>query len=118
MQGLTDPASCGPVTLALCQDVQAEAFNWPRSLFEERLWCPRRSPPARYELQQAVKVLCRARRPLIICGGGGLYSDAGAALREFCKRHGIPTGETHAGQSAFPPSHPPNLPSTCVTHTA
>src|SRR5882672_11720015 len=56
MQVLTDPATCGPVTLALCQDVQAEALTWPRSLFEERLWCPRRVRPARYELEQAVKV--------------------------------------------------------------
>jgi 3D-(3,5/4)-trihydroxycyclohexane-1,2-dione acylhydrolase (decyclizing) len=118
MQVLTDPASCGPVTLALCQDVQAEAFNWPRSLFEERLWCPRRSPPARYELEQAVKVLRLARRPLIICGGGVLYSEAGAALREFCERHGIPSGETQAGKSALPASHPLNLGGIGVTGTA
>jgi 3D-(3,5/4)-trihydroxycyclohexane-1,2-dione acylhydrolase (decyclizing) len=118
MQVLTDPASCGPVTLALCQDVQAEAFNWPRSLFEERLWCPRRSPPARYELEQAVKVLCLARRPLIVCGGGVLYSEAGAALREFCERHGIPSGETQAGKSALPASHPLNLGGIGVTGTA
>lgn len=117
MQVLTDPATCGPVTLALCQDVQAEAFNWPRSLFEERLWCPRRSPPARYELEQAVKVLCLARRPLIVCGGGVLYSEAGAALREFCERHGIPSGETQAGKSALPASHPLNLGGIGVTGT-
>jgi 3D-(3,5/4)-trihydroxycyclohexane-1,2-dione acylhydrolase (decyclizing) len=118
MQVLTDPASCGPVTLALCQDVQAEAFNWPRSLFEERLWCLRRSPPARYELEQAVKVLCLARRPLIVCGGGVLYSEAGAALREFCERHGVPSGETQAGKSALPASHPLNLGGIGVTGTA
>ena len=118
MQVLTDPATCGPVTLALCQDVQAEALNWPRSLFEERLWCPRRSPPARYELEQAVKVLCLARRPLIICGGGVLYSEAGAALREFCERHGVPSGETQAGKSALPASHPLNLGGIGVTGTA
>jgi len=118
MQVLTDPASCGPVTLALCQDVQAEALNWPRSLFEERLWCPRRSPPARYELEQAVKVLRLARRPLIVCGGGVLYSEAGAALREFCERHGVPSGETQAGKSALPASHPLNLGGIGVTGTA
>ena len=118
MQVLTDPASCGPVTLALCQDVQAEALNWPRSLFEERLWCPRRSPPARSELEQAVKVLCLARRPLIVCGGGVLYSEASAALREFCERHGIPSGETQAGKSALPASHPLNLGGIGVTGTA
>jgi 3D-(3,5/4)-trihydroxycyclohexane-1,2-dione acylhydrolase (decyclizing) len=118
MQVLTDPATCGPVTLALCQDVQAEALNWPRSLFEERLWCPRRAPPARYELEQAVKVLCLARRPLIVCGGGVLYSEAGAALREFCERHGVPSGETQAGKSALPASHPLNLGGIGVTGTA
>jgi 3D-(3,5/4)-trihydroxycyclohexane-1,2-dione acylhydrolase (decyclizing) len=118
MQVLTDPATCGPVTLALCQDVQAEALNWPRSLFEERLWCPRRSPPARYELEQAVKVLCLARRPLIVCGGGVLYSEAGAALREFCERHGVPSAETQAGKSALPASHPLNLGGIGVTGTA
>ena len=118
MQVLTDPATCGPVTLALCQDVQAEALNWPRSLFEERLWCPRRAPPARYELEQAVKVLCLARRPLIVCGGGVLYSEAGAALREFCERHGVPSCETQAGKSALPASHPLNLGGIGVTGTA
>jgi 3D-(3,5/4)-trihydroxycyclohexane-1,2-dione acylhydrolase (decyclizing) len=118
MQVLTDPATCGPVTLALCQDVQAEAFNWPRSLFEERLWCPRRSPPARYELAQAVQIVRAARRPLIVCGGGVLYSEAGAALREFCERHGVPSGETQAGKSALPTSHPLNLGGIGVTGTA
>jgi 3D-(3,5/4)-trihydroxycyclohexane-1,2-dione acylhydrolase (decyclizing) len=118
LQVLTDPAACGPVTLALCQDVQAEAFDWPRSLFEERLWCPRRPPPARHELEQAVTVLRQARRPLIVCGGGVLYSEAGAALREFCERHGVPSSETQAGKSALPASHPLNLGGIGVTGTA
>jgi 3D-(3,5/4)-trihydroxycyclohexane-1,2-dione acylhydrolase (decyclizing) len=118
MQVLTDPATCGPATLALCQDVQAEAFNWPRSLFEERLWCPRRSPPARYELAQAVQIVRAARRPLIVCGGGVLYSEAGAALREFCERHGVPSAETQAGKSGLPASHPLNLGGIGVTGTA
>jgi 3D-(3,5/4)-trihydroxycyclohexane-1,2-dione acylhydrolase (decyclizing) len=118
MQVLTDPASCGPVTLALCQDVQAEAFDWPRSLFEERLWCPRRSPPARYELTQAAQIIGAARRPLIVCGGGVLYSEAGAALRQFCERHGVPSGETQAGKSALPASHALNLGGIGVTGTA
>jgi 3D-(3,5/4)-trihydroxycyclohexane-1,2-dione acylhydrolase (decyclizing) len=118
MQVLTDPAGCGPVTLALCQDVQAEAFDWPPSLFEERSWRPRRSPPAREELVQAVKVLRQAQRPLIVCGGGVLYSEAGAVLREFCERHAIPLGETQAGKSALPASHPLNLGGIGVTGTA
>ncbi len=118
MQVLTDPAACGPVTLALCQDVQAEALGWPPSLFEERSWGLRRSPPAREELARAVQVLRAARRPLIVCGGGVLYSEAGAALREFCERHGIPSGETQAGKSALPASHPLNLGGIGVTGTA
>jgi 3D-(3,5/4)-trihydroxycyclohexane-1,2-dione acylhydrolase (decyclizing) len=118
MQTLTDPATCGPVTLALCQDVQAEAYAWPRSLFEERVWTPRRPPPAREELGEATQLLRAARRPLIVCGGGVLYSEAGGALREFCERHGIPIGETQAGKSALPASHSLNLGGIGVTGTA
>jgi 3D-(3,5/4)-trihydroxycyclohexane-1,2-dione acylhydrolase (decyclizing) len=118
MQVLTDPATCGPVTLALCQDVQAEALSWPQSLFEERMWGPRRSPAAREELVRAAQVLRAAHRPLIVCGGGVLYSEAGAMLREFCERHGIPSGETQAGKSALPASHPLNLGGIGVTGTA
>jgi 3D-(3,5/4)-trihydroxycyclohexane-1,2-dione acylhydrolase (decyclizing) len=118
MQVLTDPALCGPVTLALCQDVQAEAFDWPRSLFEERWWTPRRPPPERQQLEQAVQVVRAARRPLIVCGGGVLYSEAGAALRAFCEQYGVPCGETQAGKSALPGSHPLNLGGLGVTGTA
>jgi 3D-(3,5/4)-trihydroxycyclohexane-1,2-dione acylhydrolase (decyclizing) len=117
MQVLTDPASCGPVTLALCQDVQAEGFDWPRSLFEERMWAPRRPPPDRNELAHAVRLLRAARRPLLVCGGGVLYADAAAALREFCERHAVPSGETQAGKSALPASHPLNLGGIGVTGT-
>src|SRR5205814_1889732 len=118
MQTLTDPATCGPVTLALCQDVQAEAYAWPQSLFEERVWTPRRPPPAREELARAAQALRSARRPLIVCGGGVLYSEAGGTLREFCERHGIPSGETQAGKSALPGSDPLNLGGIGVTGTA
>src|SRR5205807_2601229 len=118
MQTLTDPATCGPVTLALCQDVQAEAYAWPQSLFEERVWTPRRPPPAGEELARAAQVLRSARRPLIVCGGGVLYSEAGGTLREFCERHGVPSGETQAGKSALPGSHPLNLGGIGVTGTA
>jgi 3D-(3,5/4)-trihydroxycyclohexane-1,2-dione acylhydrolase (decyclizing) len=118
MQVLTDPATCGPVTLALCQDVQAEAHEWPRSLFEERLWTLRRPPPSREELARAAQTLRAARRPLIVCGGGVLYSEAAGSLREFCERHGIPSAETQAGKSALPASHPLNLGGIGVTGTA
>ena len=118
LQVLTDPALCGPVTLALCQDVQAEAMSWPASLFEERLWSPRRSPPAREELARAVRVLRAARRPLVVCGGGVLYSEAAGGLREFCERHGVPSAETQAGKSALAAGHPLNLGGIGVTGTA
>ena len=118
MQVLTDPATCGPVTLALCQDVQAEALSWPHSLFEERVWGLRRAPPAREELARAAQVLLAAHRPLIVCGGGVLYSEAGAVLAEFCERHGIPSGETQAGKSALPASHALNLGGIGVSGTA
>ena len=118
MQVLTDPATCGPVTLALCQDVQAEAYDWPHSFFEERWWAPRRSPPDREQLAQALAVLRAARRPLLICGGGVLYAEAGGELRAFCERHGVPCSETQAGKSAVPGSHPLNLGGIGVTGTA
>jgi 3D-(3,5/4)-trihydroxycyclohexane-1,2-dione acylhydrolase (decyclizing) len=118
LQVLTDPAGCGPVTLALCQDVQAEAYSWPRSLFEERLWSLRRPPPARDELARAAACLRGAQRPLIVCGGGVLYSEASAALREFCERHALPSAETQAGKSALPASHPLNAGAIGVTGTA
>ena len=118
MQVLTDPAGCGPVTLALCQDVQAEAFSWPARLFEERTWIPRRAPPARSELAGALELVRAAQRPLLVCGGGVLYSEAGETLRDFCERHGVPSAETQAGKSALPASHPLNLGGIGVTGTA
>ncbi len=118
MQVLTDPADCGPATLALCQDVQAEAYDWPRSLFEERTWIARRPPPDARELGEAARLVRAARRPLIVCGGGVVYSEAGAALGAFCERHGVPSGETQAGKSALAASHALNLGGIGVTGTA
>ena len=118
MQVLTDPAECGPVTLALCQDVQAEAWDWPESLFVERVWTLRRPPPDERQLAETLRVLRAARRPLIVCGGGVLYSEAGNELRAFCERHEVPNTETQAGKSALPGSHPLNLGGIGVTGTA
>jgi len=118
MQVLTDPADCGPVTLALCQDVQAQAGDWPSSFFEERTWIPRRPPPDARELGEAARVVRAARRPLVVCGGGVVYSDAAAALAAFCERHAVPSGETQAGKSALPASHALNLGGIGVTGTA
>ncbi|MBV9619526.1 MAG: 3D-(3,5/4)-trihydroxycyclohexane-1,2-dione acylhydrolase (decyclizing) [Gammaproteobacteria bacterium] len=118
LQVLTDPATCGPATLCLCQDVQAEAFDWPAMLFEDQVWTLRRAPPPRDELREAAATLAAGRRPLIICGGGVLYSEAGPTLREFCERHRVPSAETQAGKSALPGDHPLNLGGIGVTGTA
>ena len=118
LQVLTDPAQCGPVTIALCQDVQAEAFDWPASFFVERLWTARRSPPDERELTAAVQALRAARRPLLVCGGGVLYAQAGSELRAFCERHAVPVAETQAGRSALPASHAMNLGGIGVTGSA
>jgi 3D-(3,5/4)-trihydroxycyclohexane-1,2-dione acylhydrolase (decyclizing) len=115
---LMDPAGCGPVTLALCQDVQAEAFDYPESLFEERVWHVRRPRPDDRDLADAVRLLHSARRPLIIAGGGVLYSGAEQALADFCEARGLPSCETQAGKSALPWEHPLNLGAVGVTGTA
>jgi 3D-(3,5/4)-trihydroxycyclohexane-1,2-dione acylhydrolase (decyclizing) len=115
MQVLTDPAECGPVTLALCQDVQAEAFDYPEAFFAERLWTPRRPPPDAGELAAAVEALGQARKPVIIAGGGVLYSQASAALAAFAETHGVPVMETQAGKSSLPHDHPLNMGSVGVT---
>src|SRR3569833_728704 len=78
MQVLTDPAECGPVVLALCQDVQAEAFDYPAAMFEERVWTQRRPGPDAAELAAAGAALKAAEKPVIIAGGGVLYSGAAA----------------------------------------
>ncbi len=118
MAVLTDPAECGPVTLALCQDVQAEAFDYPEAFFEPRLWTPRRPRPDLAELDVALAALRGATQPLIIAGGGVLYSEATAALRSFAERHGIPVAETQAGKSALPDGHALAMGSIGVTGTA
>lgn len=106
MAVLTDPAECGPVTLAFCQDVQAEAFDYPVSLFAERPWHQRRPRPDDNELAAAVEALQAASRPVIIAGGGVLYSRAAADLVKFADSHNIPVAETQAGKSSIPSSHP------------
>jgi 3D-(3,5/4)-trihydroxycyclohexane-1,2-dione acylhydrolase (decyclizing) len=117
MTVLTDPAECGPVTLAFCQDVQAEAFDFPANLFEERIWTPRRPRPDVTELQRAADLLRGAQKPFVIAGGGALYSEAEAALLTFCEMHGLPVGETQAGKSALPDGHALNLGAIGVTGT-
>jgi 3D-(3,5/4)-trihydroxycyclohexane-1,2-dione acylhydrolase (decyclizing) len=115
MAVLTDPAECGPVTLALCQDVQAEAFDYPATLFEQKTWTPRRIRPSEDELAAAVGLLRAAERPLIIAGGGVLYSGACDALAAFADRHGVPVAETQGGKSSMPHDHALNVGSIGVT---
>ena len=117
MAVLTDPADCGPVTLALCQDVQAEAFDYPDSFFEERLWPRRRPPPDPDQLARATTALASAERPLIVAGGGVHYAGACEALSDFAERHGVPVAETQAGKSALAWDHPLNLGAIGVTGT-
>src|SRR5690606_19990684 len=109
MQVLTDPAECGPVTLSLCQDVQAEAFDYPESFFADRIWLPRRPQPDVGELHEALAALKESRKPVIIAGGGVLYSGAAETLRDFAEKHGIPVMETNAGKSSLPHDHPLNM---------
>jgi len=115
MQVLTDPADCGPVTLALCQDVQAEAFDYPEAFFAERLWIPRRPQPDARELDAAVAALKAAKKPVVIAGGGVLYSEAAETLKTFAEKHGVPVMETQAGKSSLPHDHPLNMGSVGVT---
>lgn len=118
MQVLTDPADCGPVTLSLCQDVQAEAYDYPENFFDEKVWVPRRVEPDLDELATAIAALKAAKKPIIIAGGGVLYSEASKELGDFAERHGIPVVETQAGKSALPHSHTLNMGSVGVTGTS
>ncbi|MBD9621615.1 3D-(3,5/4)-trihydroxycyclohexane-1,2-dione acylhydrolase (decyclizing) [Ensifer sp. ENS06] len=117
MQVLTDPADCGPVTLSLCQDVQAEAYDYPENFFDEKVWVPRRVEPDLDELATAIAALKEAKKPIIVAGGGVLYSEAGKELGDFAERHGIPVVETQAGKSALAHSHSLNMGSVGVTGT-
>ncbi len=106
---MTDPADCGPVTLAFCQDVQAEGFDFPETFFAPQTWRQRRPRPDDAELTAAVEAIKAAERPLIVAGGGVHYAGATDALRAFVERHQIPVGETQAGKSALPWDHPLNM---------
>ncbi|RID93468.1 3D-(3,5/4)-trihydroxycyclohexane-1,2-dione acylhydrolase (decyclizing) [Gemmobacter lutimaris] len=106
---MTDPADCGPVCLSFCQDVQAEAFDWPEAFFTPKVWLIRRPAPDARELADVAGMILAARRPAIICGGGVIYSGAEAALGNFAMRHGIAVTETQAGKSALAQAHPMNF---------
>ncbi|MDT0331523.1 3D-(3,5/4)-trihydroxycyclohexane-1,2-dione acylhydrolase (decyclizing) [Nocardiopsis lambiniae] len=105
MRVLTDPVETGAVTLCLPQDVQAEAYDWPETFFRKRVWHIGRPLPEPDALARAAAVIRMAERPLLIAGGGVVYSEAETALREFAEDTGIPVADTHAGKGALPWDH-------------
>ena len=115
MSVLTDPADCGPVTLSLCQDVQAESYHYPSDFFAPRIWDVRRIQPDAQELAHAVAALSSAKRPLIIAGGGVRYSGAQDALSALAAKTGIPVASTQAGKSSLPEAHEAYVGSLGVT---
>ncbi|BAK35385.1 3D-(3,5/4)-trihydroxycyclohexane-1,2-dione hydrolase [Microlunatus phosphovorus NM-1] len=106
MRTLTSPADTGAVTLSLPQDVQAEAWDFPARLFRPRTWLVPRARADREALRRAAQLIAGAQRPVIIAGGGVIYSDATAALAEFAASTGIPVGVTQAGKASLPFDHP------------
>jgi 3D-(3,5/4)-trihydroxycyclohexane-1,2-dione acylhydrolase (decyclizing) len=106
MRVLTSPSDCGAVTLALPQDVQAEAYDFPEELFQRRVWLIRRPSADTISIDRATKAIAKSRKPLIIAGGGVLYSEASDALADFASRSGIPVAETQAGKGSLSYNHP------------
>ena len=117
MRVLTSPAETGAVTLCLPQDVQAEAFDFPEEWFRKRTWFVPRPPADRRLLATATEWIRKAKRPLIIAGGGVIYSDASAALAEFVSKTGIPVAETQAGKGSLAYDHAQQLGAVGVTGT-
>jgi 3D-(3,5/4)-trihydroxycyclohexane-1,2-dione acylhydrolase (decyclizing) len=115
---MTDPANCGPVTLAFCQDVQAELYDYPETFFEPKVWRIRRPEPDPREVSDLADVIRASRRPVIISGGGVIYSHAEADLAAFAGAHNIPFVETQAGKGANSWDHPLNFGSPGVTGSA
>ena len=117
MRVLTNPAETGAVTLALPQDVQGEAFDYPSSFFEKRIWSVLRVEPDSRALDRAAAMIHGADRPMIVAGGGVIYSEATSALRQFVEMTGIPVGETQAGKGSLPFDHPSTLGAVGATGT-
>lgn len=114
---LTSPAETGAVVLSLPQDVQAEGFEYPEEFFEKRVWHIPRTRCDRLVLEQAAEWIRSAKQPLIIAGGGAIYSDASSTLAEFASKTGIAVTETQAGKGAIPFDHPQCLGAMGVTGT-
>lgn len=117
MRVLTSPSDTGAVTLCIPQDVQAEAYDFPLEMFEKRIWYIPRSRPDQKAIQRAVELIRSATKPMIIAGGGVIYSEAEDALRELVHLTGIPVGETFAGKGSLPFNDPHNLGATGATGT-
>ncbi|NEH27704.1 3D-(3,5/4)-trihydroxycyclohexane-1,2-dione acylhydrolase (decyclizing) [Rhizobium ruizarguesonis] len=115
---MTDPGSCGPVTLAFCQDMQAELYDYPQAFFEPKVWRIRRPEPDPREVADLADAIRAARKPVIISGGGVIYSEAEAELAAFAEKHHIPFVETQAGKGANSWEHPLNFGSPGVTGSA
>ncbi|NBB74276.1 MAG: 3D-(3,5/4)-trihydroxycyclohexane-1,2-dione acylhydrolase (decyclizing) [Bacteroidetes bacterium] len=118
MRTLTSPADTGAVTLAMPQDVQAEAHDYPNALFERRVWRVPRNRPDRAALEEAAAWIRQSERPLIVAGGGVIYSGATETLDRFTRQTGIPVGETMAGKGSLRFDHPMNLGAVGVTGTS
>lgn len=118
MRTLTDPAETGAVTLALPQDVQAQAYDWPEEFFAERVWYVRRPAPDPYELDRAVRAVRAARRPLIVAGGGVRHSAAEETLAAFAAATRIPVAATQAGKGSLRHDHPADVGGVGHTGTA
>ncbi|RAW09868.1 3D-(3,5/4)-trihydroxycyclohexane-1,2-dione acylhydrolase (decyclizing) [Paenibacillus taichungensis] len=115
MRVLMDPAETGAVTLALPQDVQAEAYDYPESFFARKVHYLDRRPPVQAAIERAAQQIARGRKPLIVAGGGVLYAEASTQLAEFAEAFGIPVAETQAGKSALAWDHPLNVGAIGVT---
>ena len=109
MRVLTDPVETGAVTIALPQDVQAEAHDWPVELFSPRTWRIGRPQADPADLADAARVIRSAKRPMVVAGGGVHYAQAEDALRAFCEATGVPVGETQAGKGSLPHGHPQEM---------
>ncbi len=117
MHVLTSPSETGAVTLSLPQDVQAEAFDFPEALFRKRTWKIGRPRPDANLLREAVSCIRAAKKPIIIAGGGVIYSEASEALKKLVETTGIPVAETFAGKGSLPYNHPSNLGAVGATGT-
>ena len=106
---LTDPVETGAATIAIPQDVQAEAFDWPESLFAPRTWHVARPLPEKSVIKRAAEVVRSATKPMIVAGGGVIYSGATEALASLCEKTGIPVGQSQAGKGSLPYDHPQSV---------